>query len=95
MYNYKMNLEIFQEAAERAFCEISLDDWKNSCQEVMKIEEDYYEMGETLYDDIDSPGLNLQDSSSDKTSESESEMEVEYITQLEDLLKAILFYMFC
>ena len=50
--------------AEQAFKCISVNDWKNSCHHVLKIERDYYHKSQTLYDDIDRIILNLHDDSS-------------------------------
>lgn len=60
--------------AEEVFASISVDDWKNSCEHVMKIERDYYQRGKTLYSDIDKIVINLQDDSSSSDEDMEEEL---------------------
>ncbi|KAL4706931.1 hypothetical protein ACJJTC_006975 [Scirpophaga incertulas] len=67
-----------QAAAEKAFQSISVDDWKNCCRHVKKIEEEYYERGRKLYTDIESFVINVQDNSSSSDS---SESEDDYYTE--------------
>ncbi|KAL4717098.1 hypothetical protein ACJJTC_016985 [Scirpophaga incertulas] len=64
--------------AEKAFQSISVDDWKNCCRHVKKIEEEYYERGRKLYTDIESFVINVQDNSSSSDS---SESEDDYYTE--------------
>ncbi|XP_026324108.1 uncharacterized protein LOC113233268 [Hyposmocoma kahamanoa] len=54
-------------AAEQAFQAITAEDWKNSCQHVIKIEKEYYERGMTMYDDIEKLVINVRDESSSET----------------------------
>lgn len=63
-------------AAEQAFQSITADNWKNSCQHVMKIEREYYERGETMYEQIERLVINLRDDSSSDSSETEYDSEV-------------------
>lgn len=63
-------------AAEQAFQSITADNWKNSCQHVMKIEREYYERGETIYEQIERLVINLKDDSSSDSSETEYDSEV-------------------
>ncbi|XP_026738814.1 uncharacterized protein LOC113501772 isoform X2 [Trichoplusia ni] len=63
--------------AEQAFQSISTNDWRNSCQHVMKIEREYYERGRTLYDDIERIIINLQDESSSTESSEDSQQTVD------------------
>lgn len=64
------HISCLQEAAERAFQAITEEDWKNSCQHVIKIEKEYCERELTLYENIERLVINLEDDSS-STSESE------------------------
>ncbi|RVE45425.1 hypothetical protein evm_009943 [Chilo suppressalis] len=63
------NIDI-KDVAERAFQEITEQNWKDSCQHVQKIEDEYYEREHTLYENIGSLVFNLVDES---TSSSESD----------------------
>lgn len=65
---------LLQATAEQAFASITVEDWRNSCRHVSKIEKEYYERGETLYTNIERLVINPRDdSSSDDTSESEDD----------------------
>ncbi|RVE47763.1 hypothetical protein evm_007518 [Chilo suppressalis] len=63
------NIDI-KDVAERAFQEITEQNWKDSCQHVQKIEDECYEREHTLYENIESLVINLVDES---TSSSESD----------------------
>ncbi|RVE47077.1 hypothetical protein evm_008261 [Chilo suppressalis] len=56
------NIDI-KDVAERAFQEITEQNWKDSCQHVQKIEDEYYEGEHTLYENIESLVINLVDGS--------------------------------
>lgn len=55
---------LFQAVAKEALQYITVDDWRNSCQHIKKIEDEYYQRRKTLYEDIDRTIINLQDDSS-------------------------------
>ncbi|KAL0868225.1 hypothetical protein ABMA27_007760 [Loxostege sticticalis] len=54
-----------------AFDSITVQDWKNACEHIKKIEKEYYDRGRTLYDDIDQLVIQLGDDSSSSEDEYE------------------------
>lgn len=60
-----------RELTIEAFNSITVQDWKNSCEHVKKIEREYYERGRTLYDDKDQ--LVIQVAADSSSSEDEYE----------------------
>lgn len=56
-------------AAEQAFSNITAEDWKNSCNHVMKIEKEYYDRGAIMYEQMEQLIINLKDDSSSDSPE--------------------------
>ncbi|KAL0895149.1 hypothetical protein ABMA27_013600 [Loxostege sticticalis] len=60
-----------QKITMEAFDSITVQDWKNACEHIKKIEKEYYDRGRTLYDDIDQLVIQLGDDSSSSEDEYE------------------------
>ncbi|KAL0879226.1 hypothetical protein ABMA27_003009 [Loxostege sticticalis] len=60
-----------KEITMEAFDSITVQDWKNACEHIKKIEKEYYDRGRTLYDDIDQLVIQLGDDSSSSEDEYE------------------------
>ena len=57
------------QVAEEVFPSVTAQEWKNCSEHVIKVEDEYFARGETLYDDIDSLVIPV---GNDSSSESEA-----------------------
>lgn len=67
-----------KQLTEEAFASITASDWQVCCDHVKKIEKEYYERGQTMYNNIDL----IINVGVDSSSESETESEAEHFTPL-------------